>query len=282
MPAPLRRRARALREAFRRATAGLRSLPDFIIVGAQRAGTTSLYRYLAGHPAILPASRKEVHYFDVNFDAGLDWYRAHFPLGARVHGRRLVGGASFRTGEASPYYMFHPHAARRIAAALPRVKLVVLLRNPIDRAYSQYHHEVGHGHETVSFGEAIDREPERLAAELPRLLADERVYSFAHHHHTYVTRGLYAEQLRALARAGFGADRLLVLPSEEFFADAERQFRRLLDFLELPGWRPPAFERFHVLHYDGMAPAMRDRLRERYTAPNQELYDLLGRDLGWR
>ena len=178
--------------------------------------------------------------------------------------------------------MFHPHAARRIAASLPQVKLVVLLRNPIDRAYSQYHHEVGLGHETASFAEAIDREEERVGPELPRLLADEGAYSYAHHHHTYLARGRYAEQLRGLGRAGFDSSRMMVLPSEEFFADADRQFRRLLDFLELPAWRPTAFERFHVLQYDRMEPALRARLQEHYAESNRELYDRLGKDLGWR
>ena len=270
--------ARALRTALRRATGALRLLPDFIIVGAQRAGTTSLYRYLAGHPSVAPASQKEVHFFDLDWDKGLGWYRSHFPLAMR----RAAGGATLRTGEASPYYMFHPHALRRIAAALPRVKLVALLRNPIDRAYSQYHHEVGHGHEPLSFSEAIAREEDRLRDELPRLAADEGAYSFAHQHHSYVARGLYARQLMEIRRAGFADGQVMVLPSEDFFADAPRQFARLLDFLELPAWRPAEFERFHVLRYERMGEAMRDRLRERFAGPNQELYERLGRDLGWR
>jgi hypothetical protein len=257
-------------------------LPDFIIVGAQRSGTTSLYRYLTAHPSVVPASRKEVHFFDINYDRGLSWYQAHFPLEARRRYHETLRGRIFRTGEASPYYIFHPHALRRIAATLPRVKLVAILRNPIDRAYSQYHHEVSGGHESLSFEAAIDREEERLRDELPRLLADEHFYGESHQHHSYCARGLYADQVRALRRAGFDDDRVMILPSEEFFGDAPRQFARLLRFLELPPWRPREFERFHVLQYDRMGAAMRERLRRFFEPHNRELYELLGRDLGWR
>jgi hypothetical protein len=272
------RPSRELRVAFRYATGALRMLPDFIIAGAQRAGTTSLYRYLAGHPAVVPASRKEVHFFDLAYHRGLWWYRAHFPLRTR----RTASGAAVRTGEASPYYMFHPHAPRRIAAALPRVKLVVLLRNPIDRAFSQYHHEVRHGHETLSFPDALDREGERLAAELPRLLADPRAQSFAHQHHSYAARGFYARQLGELRRAGFDEGRLMILPAEAFFADPAPGFARLVDFLGLLRWRPPGFARFNALHYGRMESPLRERLRAVFAEPNRELYELLGQDLGWR
>jgi hypothetical protein len=272
----------ALLRVYRRATGRLRMMPDFIIVGAQRAGTTSLYRYLTAHPSVVAASRKEVHFFDIGYHEGLSWYRSHFPLRARKRYRERMRGRLFRTGEASPYYMFHPHALRRIAAALPHVKLIAILRNPIDRAYSQYHHEVRGGHERLPFEEAIDREPERLRDELPRLLADERFYSAAHQHHSYLSRGIYARQLRELYRLGLGDDRLMVLQSETFFADPGREFPRVLEFLGLPEWRPPTFERFNVLRYDQMGLATRERLRRFFEPHNRELYALLGRDLEWR
>ncbi len=92
-------------------------LPGFLIVGAQRCGTTSMYRALSEHPAVRKAVlHKGVHYFDMNYDHGLAWYRAHFPLRAGAGAR---GGAGAVTFESSPYYMFHPLAAQRIAADLP-------------------------------------------------------------------------------------------------------------------------------------------------------------------
>ncbi len=130
--------------------------PAFVIVGAQRGGTTSLYRYLAAHPGVLPASRKELHYFTNRHDRGPDWYRSQFP----------PTPPGTITGESTPYYLFHPHAPRRLHAFAPDVKLIVLLRNPVDRAYSHYQLQVRRRHETLPFEEAIAREEERLAGEL--------------------------------------------------------------------------------------------------------------------
>jgi hypothetical protein len=146
-------------------TRGMRLLPDFIIIGGQRCGTTSLFNYLTQHPDVFPSCPKEVHYFSIHYHKGVNWYRSHFPLVMqksyveRGHDRRFVAG------EATPYYIAHPHAPQRIAETVPEAKLIVLLRNPVDRAYSHYHYEVKNGLETLSFAEAIDREDERLAGE---------------------------------------------------------------------------------------------------------------------
>ncbi len=177
-------------------TAKLYVLPDMIIIGAMKCGTTSLFRYLAEHPDFFPPMTKEIHFFDSKYDQGLDWYRRRFPtkikrLTCRLRGRRII------TGEASPYYMFHPHAMRRIASILPTVKLIVLLRNPVDRAYSHYHYEVKHGREQLTFEEAIDAEPGRLAGELDKMLQDEGYFSVHYGRHAYLRRGIYVEQLKA-------------------------------------------------------------------------------------
>lgn len=121
-------------------TAPLRTLPEFIIIGAQKAGTTSLYNYLIEHPSIFPAFKKEVLYFDVNYRKGIHWYKSFFPttifkfLISKYSNRRFI------TGEASPYYILYPHAAKRIHSTLPKVKIIILLRNPINRSFSQYFH----------------------------------------------------------------------------------------------------------------------------------------------
>ena len=113
-------------KAFRMITAIQRSFPDFIIIGAQMCGTTSLYDYLAKHPNVLLSYVKEIHFFDHSYNKGLLWYRSFFPL-------RIIKGKRM-TGEASPYYIFHSHSAKRIAKTLPSVKLIVMLRNPVDRS----------------------------------------------------------------------------------------------------------------------------------------------------
>jgi hypothetical protein len=137
-------------------------------------------------------------------------------------------GLGLRSGEASPYYLFHPHVPGRVAEHLPGVKLIALLRDPVQRAYSHYQHEVAGGFETLSFEEAIEAEPARLAGETERLLAEPLYNSFAHQHHSYVARGHYAEQLDRW-RPLFGDGQLLMLSSERFFADPGRTFGRVLD-----------------------------------------------------
>jgi hypothetical protein len=265
--------------AWRRLTAPLRVLPDFAIVSVERGGTTSLYRYLCQHPSAREAFRKEVHFFDMNFSRGLGWYRAHFPTrlaaaAARARGRRLV------TGEASPYYLYHPHAAARIARTLPEIRLIALVRDPVERAHSHYHLNVRQGVEPLSFEEAIEREPERLRGEWERLAADENAWSERHYRYGYVDRGLYADRLREW-RKHFPADRLLVVCSEELYADPGAMLERVQAFVGFPPWRPADFKAFNQKPYPDLAPETRRRLSAFFAPHNQRLYELLGRDLGW-
>ncbi|HKZ80420.1 MAG TPA: sulfotransferase domain-containing protein [Pyrinomonadaceae bacterium] len=281
LPVPARRVLIGGTAAYRLATNTLRTGPDFIIIGGQRCGTTSLYEYLISHPNVVRASTKEIHFFDINFERGLSWYRSHFPLRDFDSYRKRIAQKRI-TGEASPYYIFHPYALRRIAETTHRVKLIAILRNPIDRALSHYQHEVSIGYEKLSFAEAILQESQRLATEQDTMKSDEHYYSFAHQHYSYLSRGLYENQLRGLWQAGFSKKQVLVLQSEEFFADSERGYSELLEFLELPAWKPSKFERLNLQHYDHMTADMREHLRLFFEPHNQRLYHLLGRDLNWR
>jgi Sulfotransferase domain len=276
-----RRAARWSAQAYARPTAGLRLLPDYLIIGAQRAGTTSLHRYLVQHPGVRTTLRtKGVHYFDTGYGRGRSWYASRFPtrLTAWYVARRH--GVALRTGEASPYYLFHPLVPRRVAELLPQVKLIALLRDPVVRAYSHYQHEVARGFETLSFEEAIAAEPARLAGEVERMLAEPLHHSFAHQHHSYLARGRYHEQL-ATWRALFDDSQLLVLSSERFFAEPGLWFKQVLDFLELPAFTPDAFERHNAYDYRQMGDEVRERLVEHYREPNRRLYQSLGDDFGW-
>src|SRR5437764_5111475 len=151
---PLTMRARtvphmgAVEKLYRGITSSLRLLPDFLIIGTQRGGTTSLYHYLKTHPCVQLANTKDTHFFDKKFNKGLSWYRGHFPTRLGKYYTQRVRQQPFVTGEASPSYLFHPHAPGRVAQLLPSARLIVLLRNPVDRAYSQYFHAVKLGHES--------------------------------------------------------------------------------------------------------------------------------------
>ena len=255
--------------------------PDFIIAGAQKCGTTSLYRWLAAHPRVAEASKKEVHFFDLNYHKGRRWYQRHFPSALERLAARRRGNGRLLAGEASPYYLFHPHALRRIRQAMPEVKLIVLLRNPIDRAYSHYWHNVRHGREPLSFEEAIEREPERLRSETEKMRKDERYRSFAHQHYSYLARGVYAEQLLAMW-SHFPRAQALVLKSETFYAEPGRTLREVLGFLRLlPPREPQRLRVENAGRYPAMGGSLRRRLAAHFQAPNQRLHDCLGGEFQW-
>lgn len=265
----------------RRYTSTLRMLPDFLIIGTQKGGTTSLYAYLSQHPNIAPPFGKELHYFDLNYQRGLGWYRSSFPLQVYKHYYEQTQKQPLLTGEASPYYLFHPFAPQRVAALIPQVKLIVLLRNPVDRAFSHYYHEVKNGRESLSFEEAIDQEKERLPLELTHFEQDEHYYSYFHHRFAYLARGIYIDQLQKWQQY-FSVNQLLVLKSEAFFSNPKETYRKVIDFLNLPHWYPDNFQRYNAGRYaDKLDPEIKQQLHNFYAPHNERLYEYLGRRLDW-
>jgi hypothetical protein len=205
----------------------------------------------------------------------LDWYRSHFPTRWQAAAIERRTGVPMQTGEGSPYYLFHPQVPGRVARDLPDVKLIALLRDPVERAYSHFQHETARGFEDLGFAEAIDREEERLAGEHEKLVADPTYRSFEHQHHSYQARGRYAEQILAW-HAALPPERLLVLHMESFFAEPEEGFPRVLAFLGLPEWAPPAFDRYNARRYTSMDAAVRARLEEAFAEPNRRLEGIVG------
>jgi hypothetical protein len=263
-----------------RPTSAARPLPDYLIVGTQRGGTTTLHHWLAAHPGVLPARlTKGVHWFDTGFGRSEAWYRSHFPS------RRIRAAAARRlgyepvVGEGSPYYMFHPFAPARIASVLPDPKLLVVLRDPVERAWSQYHHETARGFEDLPFEAALEAEASRLAGEAERL-ADPRAASASHQHHSYVARGRYAEQVEELWRA-VGRHRVLVLFSEDLSVDPVGTMAAVHRFLGLPPVAPDTERRWNLRAKPDMPAAARARLVEAFRAPDARLAELLGRAVPW-
>src|SRR5947207_4592318 len=291
LPNPLTMRARqaarisAIEKLYRGASSHLRLVPDFLIIGTQRGGTTALYHYLKTHPCIHGTTGTDTHFFDKKFQQGVSWYRAHFPTRFEKAYARLVSGQAFVTGEASSSYLAYPHAHRRAARLLPRVKLIVLLRNPVDRAFSQYCHALELGHETLPFEEAIAAEEQRIGREREKIARDEYYYSDAFKHLSYMSRGIYVDQLRAWMRL-FPREQFLILKSEDFYADPAATFKRVSAFLNLPEVEPrlnkQEYKQYaHNTYYERMDPAPRQRLLEYFQPHNARLYQLLGTDFGW-
>jgi hypothetical protein len=257
-------------------------LPSFLIVGAQRAGTTTLYRALSQHPAVLKAVlHKGVHYFDVSYEHSLSWYQAHFPLTSRARGIERTAGVSPLTFESSPYYMFHPLAGERIARDLPGVRLLVLVRDPVARAYSAHAHELARGFEHEPFARALELEDARLDGEVQRIIADPRYVSHSHRHQAYRKRGEYITQLQRL-EALFGRERIHVIDSGDFFATPKRVYDAVLEFLKLPRCDYPAFDRHNARPRPPIPESTRSALDAYFRPFDARLAAWLLRDLSWR
>ena len=278
LPSPAVRGARSVALGWGRLTAGLRVEPAFVIVGAQRSGTTTLFRLLSDHPqARRPTLGKGTGYFDDGYRHSRNWYRAQFPLRS-LRDRDGGGWVSF---ECSGYYMFHPHAPFRLARDLPDVRVVAVLRDPVERAYSAHQHELARGFETLPFGVAIRLEAERTAQEARRIAAEEDFVSFGHRHHSYLGRGEYDVQLRRL-HAAFGRERVLVLEADAFFADPLTEFDRLQRWLGLSVWEPDEVPRWNARPRQSMDPADRAWLRQYFAPHDAALAGLLGHRPAWQ
>jgi hypothetical protein len=273
---------------------GYYSRPRFLIIGAQKGGTVSLYTYLSEHPNIVPASEKEIGYFDqdILYGRGESWYHAHFPVSHKL-GRRAI------TFEATPEYLYNPNAAERIFRYDPRMKLIVLLREPVSRAFSAWN----------MFRNLVRNEAQYLRALLPdcdpplrdwmeSILSDRPFPDFdkvvreevnaiesreAELDPGYVQRGLYHEQLMRYFRC-FDRDQVLVIESKRLKSDLRNILREIVRFLDLPeyDWARKDVPHFNVGSYDTeMSRETRALLHEFYKPHNLKLYELLGRDLGW-
>lgn len=241
---------------FSRLTAGFRAMPDFVIIGTSKGGTTSLYTLLSKHPEIIPADRKELQYYGTNYRKGLNWYKAFFPLKSKLNGKI--------TGEATPYYLYHPLAPELLKRDSPNAKLIVMLREPVTRAYSHYQMQVRNGHETLgSFEEAVRAEQKRLELELKRVENDPNFESQTHLRFSYLNRGKYGEQLQRWLQH-FPKSQFLVLKSEDFFADPESGLKQVYDFLGVKHAMPKRLIKKNAGRYTALSEALHNELATYY------------------
>lgn len=263
-----------------RPAAPLRTLPDYLIIGAQRCGTTTLQNLLLEHPGVLGARlTKGVHWFDVAYEKPLGWYRSHFPFErtrARVSERL---GYRVLTGEGSPYYLFHPYAPARIRDQLPDVKLIAVLRSPVERAWSAYHHERRRGFENLDPDKAFAAEESRLAGQAAQLSAPAG-RSYHHLHHAYVARGRYFEQL-ARVWASFPPEQLLVLFSADLERDPAGTLASVHSFLGLPVQAPVTARRWNEQRKAELPAHLHEQLTKAFAEPDWLLAERLGGPLPW-
>ncbi len=286
--ATLQRRLRdATKEQARNlgvATARWRTPPDFLVLGTKRGGTTTLWRALAAHPAVFrlwpgPQKLKSSHFFTMRYQRGPAYYRSYFPLLAtRALTSRWSNGPRL-AGEASPLYLYDPRVPERVAEALPGVKGVVLLRNPVDRAYSHYQERRKEGVEPLAFGAALEAEEGRTAGELERMTADPAYYGQAFDWFSYRDRGVYAPQLSRWLGA-LPPDDLLVVRSEDFYRSPASLTAQVLRFLGVSA-EVPKVDRYNEIPRSSMDPGIRRELAEFYRPHVAEVESLLARRFDW-
>ncbi len=241
--------------------------PHFMIIGTQKGGTNSLYHYLIKHPKILPATQKEIHFFSLNYQQGWQWYQSQFPAEA--------DGVNCITGEGSPYYLFHPQVPQRVYQHCPQTKLIILLRNPVDRAISHYYWEVKLGFESLSFAAAISQEYQRLDGEVEKLEQNSNYYSYNHQHFSYLSRGIYIHQLQRWLEF-FPKQQFLILTSEGFYANTKAVVNQVFQFLELEPYQLPEYPIINANAYPAVSSKLRQQLTEYFSSYNQQLANFLG------
>lgn len=249
-------------------------MPDFCIIGAQKSGTTSLYDYLCQHPGVAPAVTKELHFFDFRAHLGLDWYREQFPSLTRATREPR------KTGEATPYYMLHPLVPGRVAKMLPDLKLIAVLRDPVERAASHHHYHVASTIEFVDFEAALELEPLRLRGEAEKMRENPAYQSANLLFYGNLAGGRYAEQLErwwaVLPRAN-----MLVIELGELSRRPASIMAMVYEFLELESFAVDTSTRSNVNPHADMRYETRQRLSRYFRPHNERLFQLLGREFAW-
>jgi hypothetical protein len=247
--------------------------PDFIIIGAQKCGTSTIFKHLGKHPEIKLPRKKELHFFDENYSLGLDWYLRYF--------NKNRDTVPVCTGEASPFYFFHPLAPVRIYNTYPDIKLILLLRNPVNRAYSQYQHMKRKGRISLSFEHCIRLEEDVLAGRKEAFYQEENHSDLMYRRFSFLTRSRYAEQLAEWYRY-FDREQLLIIRSEDYFKDAGQTFQQVFRYLGLPPAEISINKKHNPSDYPPMKPETREQLAAYFEPFNRQLYEMTGRDFEWR
>jgi len=262
---------------WRLLTGPVRVLPDFIIIGAGKCGTSSLYNYLIQHPNIYPAKIKELNYFGRRWTK---WYRPNFPTIFLKHFVKKFRREPFITGEASPFYLLNPLVPIQVKEKIPNVKIIILLRNPVDRAFSQYSQWQKTKHEPLSFEEAIKSEKIRTKEEWENYIDYNSPGSRNHVRYSYLEAGLYYDQIKEWMGV-FPKEQFLIIKAEDFFSEPLKILYQVFDFLGVQRHEINVSEKLNVGHYEEMNLTTKKFLKNFFKSHNEKLYKLLGRDFNW-
>ncbi|WP_428326202.1 sulfotransferase family protein [Nitrosopumilus sp.] len=257
-------------------TSPLRVLPDFFVIGAGRTGTTSLYHYLDQHPSLSKSAYDELGFFDVNFHLGLNWYRSLFPS-VFTKFRIKLKTDFFMTYDVTPSYVRRPWIAKRIKKLFPKSKLIIVLRNPVDRTYSHYHLHRKFG-ETRTFEEFIKNEIDDVSKWDVELKDDN--YFATKVENSSLARAFYAEQLPIWFEQ-FSKNQILIISSENLASNTRKTMNEIFSFLNLPEYDVPNIEKVNVSKKSKMNSKTREILLEFFKPYNEQLYDFLNKKFDW-
>ena len=263
-------------------TSNFRTLPNFLIIGYYKSATTSLYDYLVQHENIGKSSRKEIQYFSFSYWRGINWYRSYFPTFFTKRRIERETGSKFCTGEASPQYIFHPYSLNRINEVLPNVKLILLLRNPVDRAYSHYIHEKNRGNESLdSFEEAIELDDERYEIMFSKFKNNEiKEFNSKLYLSPYIRMGQYISEIKMLFNI-FSQKKILILDTNDLDTFPEKIVNKVLNFLDLPSTSKINYLKKNIGKYPKMNFKTREKLIEYYKPYNLEIKNFLNIKFNW-
>lgn len=233
---------------------------NFLVIGAQKCGTSSFYRYLTANLMISAANRKELHYFDLFYDKGKKWYHDHFSF--------WDGTIS---GECTPFYLMHPNAPERAWRYNKNLKLVAILRNPTERAWSHYLMNVEAERENMEFSEALDQEQERINTSAN--IKDPKSPLL---HYSYQARGRYAEQLDRWLEF-FPRTQSLLINYHDFFQNPWQEIQKVYRFLGVaPLYDTPLYHENAGKSNQPIPAEMAKRLNDYFRQPNQVLSEKYG------
>ena len=277
LPESMRRNVRKAYLRFKYKGCDNGVLPDFLVIGQMKCGTSSLYYYLTKHPQVLEAVEKEVNYFNFNYELGTDFYRKNFPTLEEVSKQSLLlKGKRVITGEATPEYLLHPLCPARVRNVLPKAKLIVIMRDPVERAFSHFKHAQRFGMEKLdSFEKAINVEFERTKYGKMALSEGKTQYSYPFHQFSYLERGLYKEQIDRWLKY-YSLSDFLFIKLEDLQKNPKKTVNKVFNFLELEDFELDEYPNRFLGKQGEMSKEVREKLQDYFYEPNRSLEELIG------
>ena len=259
-------------------SSGIRVLPDFIVIGVGRGATTTLHHNLSKNPCVFSAAYDEIGFFDENYHLGQNWYRSLFPT-KFVKNQSIKNHNHFLSYEVTPSYIRKPWAARRIKQVLPKVKLIAILRNPVDRAYSHYNMGVNESNEQRSFEDIIKKDLTELEKFKSQNTKSDNYFKTIVEN-SFLARGFYAEQLKVWFEI-FDKKQIHITTTENLALNPDKTFSKIFSFLEISDYKIPKLENKRKGNYLSMSQEMKIQLLNYFKPYNEELYELIGQKFNW-